>query len=95
MSLHRKEFPEVTIPGCVRLAYYKGLIVDLSHHNDEAPSFGLPDDEDGPRLWVAHEDPKQRESDDRPHYAVYLADGQALYEGDDAEEALNTLLQTK
>ena len=95
MILHRKEFPEITIPDCIRLAYHKGLIVDVSWHNDVAPSFCLPHravDCEMPRLWVSHEDPKQREADDYPHYAVYLADGEALYEGDDAEEALHTLL---
>lgn len=96
MSLHHKEFPKVHVPDCIRLAYHKGLIVDISWHNDAGATFVLPEDADADelttRLCVSHEDPAQREGDDYDRFCVSRPNGDVLYSGDDAEIALQTLL---
>lgn len=91
-DLWRKEFGDgYAVPDEVGAA---GL-VDISWHNDAAPSFvtlEYPDTRPA-RLWVDHPDPAQREVETAAgRFAVTVDDTDEVhYEGNDVAEAIRVL----
>ncbi len=105
MSDWRKEFGvSWSVPARVDDLVDKGDLVDMSWHNDVAPSFitksvaeskAWEDDGRGVRLWVDHPVRTLREHEDGSRYFVAAGDGgenDVRYAGDDLDEALRVLM---
>jgi hypothetical protein len=89
--------PYYEIPGFLPFLVRKGVLGDLSWHNDVSPSFGLvnSDPNEEVRLWVEHPFKDQRETgpDDNRFLVDVMIDDERRFEHhtDDLQEALETL----
>lgn len=89
------------VPAKLDALVADGTLVELSWHNDIAPSYALNNGLDGEdyRLWADHPDAQMRETGPettRFYVCGYEKSGEdyakTIYEGDDLEEAIKALL---
>jgi hypothetical protein len=82
------------IPGIIPFLIRKGILKDLSWHNDVAPSFGVvQDDGSDIRIWVDHPFKSHRQYQEARFMITVTEKEDSVFSfyTDDLEEALETL----
>ena len=100
MSWKAEHGKDYEVPSLIEFMVKKGILKDISWHNDTMPRFIIEDpenEENGVCIWVDHPLGSKREAGPGPRFGVMVgplgSEADEEDETDDLEEAINTALE--